>query len=238
MIKFDLAPFARYFPLSDSLSAQLPVWLLAGSTLVVTLMVLYSFLSIRWQRLRDYPFTLHVFFLWSLALCLFSMGRTGVLPGLSFHVLALTAATLMMSWRLAFLAALFTQIMLWICGFEALAMLGVNSLFSGLLPIAVAQGFCTLLQRFLPKNPFIFTIGCGFFGGIFTMAITMSILALLYYLLGLYPWEMVWDKYLKFLPVIIYPEGFINGVILTGMVAFHPRAISAFDPDSYFINRP
>lgn len=29
-----------------------------------------------------------------------------------------------------------------------------------------------------------------------------------------------------------------NGVIVSGLVAFHPHVISAFDPDRYFQNKP
>ena len=123
-------------------------------------------------------------------------------------------------------------------GFEPLALLGWNSLLYGLLPILCSHYFSRLLQILLPPNPFVFTLGGGFFGGILSLAATMLLSSLLLYAFGIYPPDIIWQKYLKFMLVIVYPEGFVNGVIVSGLVAFHPHVISAFDPDRYFQNKP
>ncbi|SUO96940.1 energy-coupling factor ABC transporter permease [Suttonella ornithocola] len=156
----------------------------------------------------------------------------------SLHLYALTAATLMMGKNIAYLCAVITQLFLWALGSEPLALIGWNCLLYAALPVYFSDAFCRLLQRLLPKNPFIFTLGAGFFGGILTMIIIMCATSLLLAITGIYPLSLSTDKYLKFLPVIVYPEGFINGVIITAVVAFMPNTLSAFDPDRYFINRP
>lgn len=224
--------------INNPLSEQLPSSILFTSILAAFLLLWFSIKNINWQRLQHYPFTLHTYFLWIITLTLFSFGRTGVLPGLTLHLYALTSATLVMGRYITYTAAIFSQILLWIIGIEPLMLLGWNSLFYAALPIWFSAEFCRLLQKILPKNPFIFVLGAGFFGGILTMLIIMLTISLSLWILDIYPLSISWEKYLKFMPIIVYPEGFINGVIITTLVAFHSHIISTFDPDCYFINKP
>lgn len=228
----------RLFPLTNSLSQALPAAALIISGLAAAALFAYCLRRTHWRRLAQYPFTLHAFCLWTLILTLFSIGRTGVLAGLELHLYGITAATLMMGWKIAYPAVIISQLFLCILGFEPLALLGWNALIFAALPVLISEGFCRALRRILPHNPFIFTLGAGFFGGIITMAAIMLANTAALALFSAYHLDIIADKYLKFSPIIIYPEGFINGVIITGLVAFHPRIISAFDPDRYFINHP
>lgn len=228
----------QFAPLTNPLSLQLPNVILILSAILATLLLILSLKRINWHRLNHHPFTLHAYFIWIITLTLFSFGRTGVLSGLNLHLYALTAATLMMGRHITYTAALLSQILLWILGSEPLVLLGWNTLLYGALPIWISEQFCRLIQKLLPSNPFIFVLGSGFFGGIITMLSIMLSVSLCLWALDIYPLSLSWDKYLKFLPIIVYPEGFINGVIITTLVAFHPSIISAFDPDRYFINKP
>lgn len=218
----------------NALSHHLPTIALLFSAISISAILIYTFKRLAWHRLAQYPFTLHIFFLWSVLLCVVNLSRIGVAEGLQLHLLAVTAATLMMGWKLCYLAAVLAQLLMIATGFEPFALLGWNTLLYALVPILVSHYFCRLLQRLLPLNPFIFTLGCGFFGAIFAMSITMLISSAALAIFGIYPLDIIWQKYLKFILVIIYPEGFVNGVIVAGLVAFHPHIISAFDPDRYF----
>ena len=198
----------------------------------------YSAFTVRWHIVREYPFTVHIFFATCIGLSLLAMMRTGVKPGLGIHLIGLTAATLMMGWRLALLAGAISQCLLVLTGYEAIIALGVNGLCQVIVPVTMSFWFCRLLQRLLPHNPFVFTIGAGFFGGALSLAAALVSSALLLYALGVYDWTLLWEKYLRFMLIAIYPEGFVNGVFISSMVAFHPRLISAFNPDSYFGEHP
>jgi uncharacterized membrane protein len=37
----------------------------------------------------------------------------------------------------------------------------------------------------------------------------------------------------RFLPLIMFPEGLLNGIIMTGMMVFHPDWIRTFDARHY-----
>ena len=211
--------------------------LLIVSALIALVLALHSARRIRWDILRAHPHTLHIFFATSLILTLLAMMRIGTQSGLSLHLCGITAATLIMGRRLALLAGLLAQTLLAASGITAWSHWGINALCFAALPAYVSYGFCRLLQRLLPHNPFVFTLGAGFFGGIVTLAAVMLSVSLLSYANALHDWPTIWHKYLKFLPVIIYPEGFLNGVIITAMVAFHAEQISCFNPRSYFNHR-
>ena len=95
-----------------------------------------------------------------------------------------------------------------------------------------------MLRRYLPPNPFIYTLGAGFLGGILAILAAMLATALIHYAGGVYPWDTLWHKYLQTLPIIAYPEGFINGVFATAMVAFHPNLLATFNPNDYLKETP
>lgn len=40
-------------------------------------------------------------------------------------------------------------------------------------------------------------------------------------------------KRVRFLPLIMFPEGLLNGIIMTGMMVFHPDWIRTFDARHY-----
>lgn len=209
-------------------SLNLLAWLLLLALLI------RSACCVRWRVLANHPQTLHIFFFGVLCLAFLAALRIGTQPGLWLHLSGITAATLIMGRRLALLAGTLALLLLVATGREAFSTLAAHALLFVALPAYVSYGFCRLLQKILPHNPFIFTLGAGFFGGILALAATMLGVSLLLAASGLYGWPLLWDKYLKFLPIVIYPEGFLNGLLVTVMVAFHPHLLSAFNPDSYF----
>lgn len=207
-------------------------WLLWGIFLLIALFELHK----KWRRMR--PVAVHLFFAAVIVLTLFSLMRVGTARGLDIHLLGLTSATLMMQRHLALLASACSHLLLWILGKQTLLSLGVDGVIESMIPIYTTVAFATLLRRFLAPNPFIFTLGAGFFGGILSLSAMMLATALLLWTTGLQPWATVWHKYLEFLPVIIYPEGFLNGVFITSMVAFYPNLLAEFDPKRYFKEKP
>lgn len=214
--------------------ALLPHHLNLLGWLLLLVLLVRSVVCIRWRVLGNHPQTLHIFFFSVLCLAFLAALRIGTQPGLWLHLSGMTAVTLIMGRRLALLAGTLALLLLVATGRETFSALPVSALLFVALPAYVSYGFCRLLQKILPHNPFIFTLGAGFFGGILALAATMLGVSLLLAATGVYTWPLLWDKYLKFLPIVIYPEGFLNGLLVTVMVAFHPHLLSAFNPDSYF----
>ena len=216
----------------------MPPALLHLANLLWLTTVLTALYRARRQLPRLQPVAIHLFCGAIPILTLLALLKTAAAPGLELHLIGLTATTLLMGSRLAILAAAFSQLLLLTLGKLPPAALGLNGLTHAAIPIAVSASLAALLRRYLPPNPFIYTLGAGFLGGILAILAAMLATALIHHAGGVYPWDTLWHKYLQTLPIIAYPEGFINGVFATAMVAFHPNLLATFNPNDYLKETP
>ena len=53
-------------------------------------------------------------------------------------------------------------------------------------------------------------------------------------LLDIYSWENVYENYFMYLPLMLFPEAFVNGMIIGGVIATKPELLSSFNVDEYF----
>ena len=212
----------------------MPPALLHLANLLWLTTVLTALYRARRQLPRLQPVAIHLFCGAIPVLTLLTLLKTAAAPGLELHLIGLTAITLLMGARLAILAAAFSQLLLLALGELPPATLGLSGLTHAAIPIAVSASLAALLRRYLPPNPFIYTLGAGFLSGILAILAAMLATALIHHAGGV----SLWHKYLQTLPIIAYPEGFINGVFATAMVAFHPNLLATFNPNDYLKETP
>ncbi|WP_051219320.1 energy-coupling factor ABC transporter permease [Oceanobacter kriegii] len=211
-----------------------PAWTFAVFAALSVLTLGYSIYSYRWQALRENRTAQHLFYGSVVVLVMLWMSKAGILPGLEFHVLGLTAATLMMGWRLALLAAALMQLGLLLLGATHWTDFGYHLLIQNALPIAFTWQFYSLVYKRLPHNPFVYILVAGFLNAGFTHAFLDVLQSLAYLASGDYTLAKVWHDYLRYLPLMMFPEGVVNGMFIAGMVAFHTEWLSTFNEDSYF----
>src|SRR5690554_3884782 len=65
-------------------------------------------------------------------------------------------------------------------------------------------------------------------------ALSVIVQSIAFWGMGVYPWETIWYSFLSYLPMMMFPEGTVNGMFITAMVVFHNRWLSTFDANSYF----
>jgi uncharacterized membrane protein len=101
------------------------------------------------------------------------------------------------------------------------------------VPILVTRLALLASRRYLPPNPFIYIFICGFFGAAAAMLAATVANSML--LLGgdQVPFSQLQQSYLMIVPLMMFPEAFINGLIVTGLVVFKPAWISSFDDEVY-----
>lgn len=211
-----------------------PEWFLLLCGALSAIWLGWATLGCNWRALLDNRGAQHFFFGSSLVIAAFWIMKAGILPGLSFHILALTAVTLMMGWRLTMVSAALAQTGLLLIGQLEWSMLGYQLLFGCFMPIAFSFWFYCLVYKRLTHNPFIYILVAGFLNAGFTHAFSDITNSLCYWLSGNYPLSQIWHDYLRYLPLMMFPEGVVNGMFISGMVAFHSRWLSTFDEDSYF----
>lgn len=186
-----------------------------------------------WRALRRNAME-HVFGAALVSLLLLWSFHAGVSPGLGFHFLGVTVLTLMFGWALALLGTVAVGVGMALFGRLDWPALAMTILLVGVLPVLVSQLVQRLVTERLPANPFVYIFLCGFFGAIFAalcavMAVVGTLVAL-----DVYPFERIAREYLPFLPLYLFPEGLMNGMLTAVFVGMKPEWLRSFDESRYF----
>ena len=163
---------------------------------------------------------------------LWSMGA-GVRPGLELHLLGATALTLIFGWRLAIAAGVAALAALSALGFYAWPAFALNGLLLVVVPVAISHWLGRQVYGLFPRHLFIYLFLVAFFGAMATMGAVVVMSAALLWGLGAYPLQVLTHDYLVMLPLVIFPEGFITGMVMTMLVVFRPEWVRTFDDRDY-----
>ena len=195
--------------------------------------LLWSMLRIRWIELIADSRRQHLFFGSVFALTVLWLLRKEFDSGLTFHFLGLTVVTLMLDWPLALVAGALAQVALVILGMDDVAALGANGILRILVPLLITVGMSRLLERFKPTNLFLYIFISGFFAAalaaVSSMLVGMALLAWSGHLSA--PHSLV--ELVGYIIMVMFPEGFINGMSVAALVVFHPDWVETFDSDRY-----
>src|SRR5471032_2256931 len=175
----------------------------------------------------------HLLFGTVFALFLLWLVRRDFDTGVSYHFIGMTAVTLLLDWPLAIVGGLVAQLGLVLLGRQDLVAVGVNGSLLILLPVLVTECCAILVERAQPRNPFVYIFVSGFFAA--------ALSALLCLLVGL--WLLWFDEifampywledFIGYLWLIIFPEAFINGMVISALVVFCPEWLETFNRTRY-----
>lgn len=201
------------------------------STIAIAVLLL-ALTRANWGQFRDTGFQ-HVFFGACVAVFFIWQLRVGIVPAVAMHFLCLTTLTLMFGVPLAIIAAAILTGATCVTGVEVWQSWPGSFLALGVVPILLTRLTLLASQRYLPPNPFVYIFVVAFFGAAAAMLAAMAVNSLL--LLGLEQMSLdqLRQSYLSVLPLMMFPEAFINGLIVTGLVVFKPAWIPSFDDEVY-----
>lgn len=189
--------------------------------------------SVRWHALRRDNALQHSFFGAAVVLGLLWQMRAGIYPGLAIHIFGITAVTLMLGWGLAVFAGLIALIFTVVIGREPAAMFAANSLVTVMVPALVTQSIMLWERHRNFSNFFAYIFFCGFFGAGISVAASGLLMCLMLWLSGVYEFSELVHDYLRYLPLFMLPEGFVNGTLVTGLMVFHPGRLTTLDQSRY-----
>lgn len=169
-----------------------------------------------------------LFFLW--------LFRTGIYPGLTIHFLWLTACVLLLGFRLSVLSASLALLGVTFIGYEPWSMLGVNGLFGIIIPITCSYLIYNLTFHHLPKHLFVYVFVSGFFAGAATISLKMLLLGGYFLLDGTHSWMTIKDNYLILVPLLLFPEGLLNGMSMIMLVIYRPKWVYTYH-DKYYLDK-
>ncbi|MFJ3467197.1 energy-coupling factor ABC transporter permease [Pseudomonas sp. NPDC090203] len=175
----------------------------------------------------------HVFFGTVFALFLLWLLRRDFDTGVSYHFIGMTAVTLLLNWPLAIVGGLMAQLGMLSMGHQDMASMGVNGLLLVGIPVMVTEACCLLVERAQPKSPFTYIFCSGFFAAALTALLCLLLAMGLLWVGGLFAMPEWLGDFIGYLWLIIFPEAFINGVIVTALVVFCPEWLETFNRSRY-----
>lgn len=213
------------FPVSELLN----LWLWIANILVI-LTVIWALKNTPWLHLKN-PQDAHVFFAATLGLWLMWRMSVGILAGFEFHLLLVTSFTLMFGRAMAVWGVIIAQLLLTLEGKANVASFSLNVLCNGILPIGFTWFSYQLINRYLPRHFFIYI----FLGAFLTGALSMllSRLAGMSILLLAEIYQKIPNDYIGLLPIMMFPEAFSNGGLMTVLVVYRPQWVSSFRDEIY-----
>ncbi len=216
------------------IAAQLlsPVSQAAGWLLYAPLL-LWAFWRAPWLELFSDLRRQHLLFGTVVALFLLWLVRRDFASGLSYHLIGMTAVTLLLDWPLAIVAGFVAQLGMVLLARQDWAAIGVNGALLVLIPVAVTEACALRVERLQPRNLFVYIFFCGFFPA--ALAALLCVLAGLGILWadGLFPMPPWLGDFVGYLWLVIFPEAFINGMLVTALVVFYPDWLETFNRSRY-----
>ena len=214
-------------------SELLPAWLTWASNIVFFLFLAVAAKQAGWKEFLGKPEKQHVFFGAVVALLTVWGIKAGISPGLGFHHLGATLFTLMFGWPLALIGLTITMAASLVLQASDWWSIGINGVLSIVVPVTVSYAILKLSHRYLPDNFFIYIFVCAFFGaGAAIAGSRLSAIALLS-LISAYPNEQLIEESLQYLPMFMFPEAFVTGMLITIFVVYRPDWVATFDDERY-----
>jgi uncharacterized membrane protein len=208
-----------------------PDWLWPGWGLFA-LAFIWAVRTAPWSRLKDTS-RLN---LW-LGACVLLMAvwsiKTGIKPGLNFHLLGATATTLMFGPQLALIGLTIVLAAVTLAGMSGWQGFGWSALIMATLPVAVSYGIYWLADRKLPNHLFVYIFLNAFFGGALAMASAGLAGTLLLHLSGVYLAAYLYHDYLPYFILMAWSEAVTTGMAMTLMTVYQPQWVDTFDDKRY-----
>ncbi len=159
--------------------------------------------------------------------------KASIGPGLSFHFLGATLLTLMFGWQFAFIALVLVLALVTYTGGAGWDAFAANWLTMAVVPVLVTWWALLAAYRWLPRNFFVYVFLNAFIVG--AIAMLASILALSAVLVwgDVISWSKLSYQFLSLLPMMMGPEAFVNGFLMTILVMNKVEWVSTFTDEQY-----
>ena len=175
----------------------------------------------------------HLLFGTVFALFMLWLVRRDFDTGVSYHFIGMTAVTLLLDWPLAILGAFLAQIGLVMLGRQDLAAMGVNGVLLIGLPVLVTELCAMFVERAQPRNLFVYIFCSGFFAAALSALLCLLASLGVLWLVGRFVMPEWLEDFIGYLWLIIFPEAFINGMVVSALVVFCPEWLETFNRTRY-----
>jgi uncharacterized membrane protein len=192
-----------------------------------------ALLTANWSALRSQPGRVHLVAGGAVACLLLWLMNLHLVDGLRLHFLGMTTLTLVVGWSFAVIGASAALLAFYLLQGVAWSGFGASAVFTVLVPATLSWLLARLLYRPRLRHPFIYILGAGFAGG----GLVILFLALL--ALGLFAASGMTERVTAMLQwwpllfLVMFSEGFINGMCVSALAIFYPDWVKTFDDRFY-----
>lgn len=214
-------------------AALIPPALAWWCTAIAALVLLPCLRYAQWRSTLEVPLRQHLLLASLVFLVVLWLISVRVFDGLWLHFMGVTTVTLLVGWRFTLLLGAAASCVYGFLIGQPMTAAACAWLITVLVPASISRLLVYWLRRRPQSNLFIYLLGAGFGGGAFA-ALGLALGGLLLMALSgdhervsmaLENWPMM--------TLIMFPEGFINGMVLSVIVVLNPEAVKTFDSDKY-----
>jgi uncharacterized membrane protein len=149
--------------------------------------------------------------------------------GLQIQLSGASLLVLMLGWPLAVLVLALVGGVVWVVGQAGVEQVLSQWVWVGLVPATLAPGIGAVLRRWLPPNPFVYTLGRGFLGAAAAVFLSGALMVVLHRVAGMPEaehaivgrWLMAWG------------DAFLTGMFSAILVAFAPQWLATWSDARY-----
>jgi uncharacterized membrane protein len=219
--------------LSDGLIS--PLWLWLGH-LIYWPLLLHAIYRAPWRHLSESE-SLHVLLGATVGVLVLWNLNAGVEAGLNLHLLGATLLTLMFGRQFALICLSLVLLAVTVNNASGWSTFALNAVVVGVLPVWVSYRVFRAVDRYLPNNFFVYIFGCAFFGAALSMATVGVVSTGVLGLADVYTVKYLLRNYLPFFILMLFPEGFVTGMLMTLLVVYRPQWVSTFSDERYIKNK-
>ena len=214
-------------------SSLLPVGVLTVFNVVLLALLAICLRCADWKSFIATPGKQHVLFAAMVMLLLIWGLKAGISPGLGYHHLGATIFTLMFGWPFAIISLSMVLVISLAAQQPDWLSVGVNGVISIAVPVLVSHSILRLSEKHLPDNFFIYIFVVAFFGAGLAVACSRLGATLLLYMFTAYPDTTLINESIRYLPLFMFPEAFVTGMLISVFVVYRPQWVVTFDDDRY-----
>lgn len=207
-----------------------------GGHLLLAALLGWAAWTAPWARLREEA-QQHLWLGACVALMALWSIKTGIRPGLNFHLLGSSVAALMFGPQLALLALAVVLGAVTLAGGSGWETFSLNLLVMGAVPVAFTASLYRLVDTRLPNHFFVYVFANAFFGAGLAMVLSGLASGVLLFASDTYTLAYLKVHYLPYYALMAWSEAVTSGAAITLMVVYRPQWVASFDDARYIRNK-
>jgi len=214
-------------------SELVPAWLsLAGGLVMLVACGLCAWYA-PWPAVRLVPARQHLLLGGICACVVVWLMSVHIVDSLWLHFLGITALVTLVGLRFALLVGAIATLLFALLIDQPMAGVPPAWLATVAAPALVSRLVVYWVRGLRSNNLFLYLLGVGFAGGMLAMLATVVTALALLELCGQQAWVEAALQNWPLLLLILFPEGFINGMTVTTLTVFYPHLVKTFDEKHY-----